>query len=226
MVLKGAIFDLDGTLIDSMGMWDDIAIEFFDAHGITPPEGLIESLRTLTVSQTAQLINELFQLDTTAEELTEKFNKMAENHYIHHLSLKPHVIPLLNQLSETGVKMCVATATDRYLVEAVLTRLGIARYFDFIITCTEAGSGKEEPDIFNKALELLNARIEETIIFEDSDLSIKTAKKAGFTVVGVFDETFAALADEIKDIADYYINSFMECNYFTDYNNLKNLSNN
>lgn len=212
MKLAGVIFDLDGTLIDSMTIWDDIAEEYLKMLDIEPTEGLIESLRALTVIQVAQLFCDKFQLTHSGEEILKQLNKMAEDYYTHKIPLKPHVISLLERLRKAGVKMCIATATERYLVEAALDRLGIAGYFEFIITCTEVGVGKEEPVIFNKALELLNTKIEETIIFEDSVLAVETAKKAGFTVIGVFDETFAAEADKIKKIADGYITSFDEWN--------------
>lgn len=208
MKLKGVIFDVDGTLIDSMSIWDDIVVNLLEKRGIVPTEEFLKSVRPLAAFQSATLVREKFKLSVTNEEVFHELNTMAESYYINHIKLKPHAKELLEGFKKAGVKICIATANERYLVEAALNRLDVAEYFEFIITSTDVGAGKEEPTIFLKALELLNTKIEETIIFEDSDLAIKTAKKIGFKVVGVYDEAFADKAEVIKETADSYITSF------------------
>jgi HAD superfamily hydrolase (TIGR01509 family) len=124
------------------------------------------------------------------------------------IPLKTAVLPFLDRLYRNNVKMCIATATERELAKAALERLSAAKYFDFILTCTEAGMGKDTPEFFLKALELLNTPRHETIVFEDALHAIKSAKAAGFLVVAVYDKSSYEEQEEIKSIADIYLNSF------------------
>lgn len=210
MKLKGAIFDLDGTLLDSMPVWDDICYLYLKSHGITPANDLREQMKTRSLLQCAQFFREEYNLAFTEELIMEQVNRMLEDQYMNHITVKPHVPEFLQVLRESGVKACIATATDRYLVEAALKRLKLDHYFSFIITCGEVGCGKDQGIIFQKALQQLGTAQEETVVFEDALHAIKSAKEAGFLVIGVYDLSAQKDLMEIKEIADRFIYSFKE----------------
>ena len=133
---------------------------------------------------------------------------MIENQYRLKVPLKTAVLPFLNRLYINNVRMCIATATEQNLAKAALYRLSAAKFFEFILTCSEAGMGKDTPEFFLKALELLNTPIHQTIVFEDALHAIKSAKAAGFPVAAVYDKSSYEDQKEMISIADIYLNSF------------------
>ena len=208
MKISGAIFDLDGTLLDSMYIWDTIGEEYLISRGITPEKGLNDKFKTMSIVQAAEYYQKNYGLTESTHEIIKGVNSMIDHLYSDVVGLKSGVIPFLNQLKCDNVKMCIATATDRYMVEAALKHNGIYEYFSDILTCTEVGFGKDSPIIFEKALECLGTPKDETLVFEDAFHAIETAKKAGFKVVGIFDKYSINEQAKIKETADYYVNSF------------------
>jgi HAD superfamily hydrolase (TIGR01509 family) len=184
---KGAIFDLDGTLFDSMFMWDAIAATYLESRGITPKPDLNEKVKSKTGRQVARIFRRDYGLRQSPDEIIDGFNALLAGFYADKVQLKPGVSNMLEALKKRGVAMCIATATDRHLVEAGLRRTGIIDYFGRIFTCTEAGAGKELPDIFQQALRFLGTDIADTVVFEDAFYAVRTAKRAGFTVAAVND---------------------------------------
>ena len=211
MKIKGAIFDLDGTLLDSMFIWDTIGEDYLIHRGITPEYGLNEKFKTMSIVQAATYYQSNYGLTESVEEIISGVNGMIDHFYANVVTLKSGVLSYLHRLKADGVKMCIATATDRYMAEAALKRNGIFEFFSGILTCTEVGFGKDNPMIFEKALKVLGTDKNETLIFEDALHAIETAKKSGFKVVGVFDQYSIKEQEKIKEISDYYINSFEEC---------------
>lgn len=210
MNLKGAIFDLDGTLLDSMPLWDHVGEDYLREQGITPEEGLKERFIAMSLFQAAQYFQEHYRVPYTEDEISDQINALIERYYRYELPLKPHAAEFLQKLGKAGVKMCVATATDRHLVEAALKRLGIADHFQCIFTCSEVGCGKDEPIIFHKALETLGTGLEDTYVFEDALYAIRTAKAAGFHIAGVYDAASAADENHIRELADRYMHTLEE----------------
>ena len=210
MNIKGAIFDLDGTLLDSMHAWENVARDYILSRGAVPRSGLREAVRPLSLLQVAEYFKAEYGVTGEIQEIMDGVNKVIEGFYFERAVLKPGARELIASLEQEGVPMCIATATDRHLVEAALARNGIMSAFSGIITCTEAGSGKDEPEIFFQALALLGTPKEETAVFEDALYAVKTARAAGFKVVAVYDRSATAFQDEIKAMAHLYINSLYE----------------
>ncbi len=208
-MLKGAIFDFDGTLVDSMFIWDTIGEDYLRALGKEPHEDLKETFMTLTLEEAAEYYRQHYGVKLTVKEIVDGVNSMVEGIYRTKVVLKPGILDYLHWLKENGVKMCVATVTDRYLVEETLERLGILHYFSEVFTCAEVGYGKDKPIIYRKALEHLGTSKGDTFVFEDSLFALKTAKTDGFTTVGVYDR-HENRQDELKSLANYYIRDFAD----------------
>ena len=208
-MLTGAIFDFDGTLLDSMFIWDTIGEDYLRTLGKEPHEDLKETFMTLTLEEAAEYYREHYKVTLSVTEIVDSINAMVEGIYRTKVTLKPGVTDYLRLLKERGVKMCVATVTDRYLVEDTLERLGILHYFSEIFTCAEVGYGKDKPIIYQKALEHLGTAKEETFVFEDSLFALETAKIDGFPTVGVYD-MHESRQEEMKRLADCYVRSFEE----------------
>ncbi|MGN0335571.1 MAG: HAD family hydrolase [Lachnospiraceae bacterium] len=207
MKLEGAVFDLDGTLLDSMGIWDSVGERYLLSNGIVPKENLKAEIREMSLKQAAQYLIRIYGIPKSAEEICGDVNRMIEKFYREEASLKAGVRDFVEMLAENQVGMCIATATDRYLVEAALTRCGIRKYFSEIFTCSDVGHGKDEPVIFERAWKSLGTEKEKTWIFEDAVHALRTAKDAGFVTVGVFDR-FEEDQKTVRSLSDVYIESF------------------
>ena len=208
-MIKGAIFDLDGTLLDSMFIWDTIGEEYLRSLGKEPHEDLKETFMTLTLEEAAEYYREHYGVTLSVKEIVDGVNAMVEQTYRTKVTLKPGISEYLAWLKGNGVRMCVATVTDRYLVEETLERLGVRHYFSEIFTCAEVGFGKDKPIIYQKALEHLGTAKDETYVFEDMLFALNTAKTDGFPTVGVYDR-HEAHQDELKELSDYYIRDFTD----------------
>ena len=208
MKITGAIFDMDGTLLDSMEMWDNVGQNYLRSLGLEPREGFREILRPLSLRQSAEYMRQAYCIDRTVEQIMEDIDRGIEQRYFTDLPLKPGVFEMLESLRRRGVPLCIATATDRYLVEAGLRRIGVLDYFEFILTCTEVGVGKDQPDIYETALRRLGTAKETTYVFEDALYAVETAKRAGFPVVGVYDKSASAMTERIRSLCDRFVVSF------------------
>ena len=208
-MIKGAIFDLDGTLLDSMFIWDTIGEEYLRSLGKEPHEDLKETFMTLTLEEAAVYYREHYGVTLSVKEIVDGVNAMVEQTYRTKVTLKPGIAEYLAWLKENGVRMCVATVTDRYLVEETLDRLGVRHYFSEIFTCAEVGFGKDKPIIYQKALEHLGTEKSDTYVFEDLPFALNTAKTDGFPTVGVYDR-HEVHHDELKELANYYIFDFTD----------------
>ncbi len=206
-MIKGAIFDFDGTLVDSMFIWDSFGEDYLRTLGIEPKENLAEAFKTFTLEQAAEYYRENYGVTLSVEEIVDGVNEMVAEIYRSKVTLKGGVREFLEGLRSRGVKMCVATVTDRPIVEEVLASLGIRDYFVEILTCAEVGYNKETPHIYSAALEVLGTKKDETIVFEDVLHALMTAKNDGFTVAAVYDK-YEEKQVEMRAVADYYISDY------------------
>ena len=194
MRLQSAIFDMDGTLLDSMPIWRDLGTSVLRGLGIEPEPETDEMLKTLSLRHGIAYCKEHYHLPQTEEELIGRV-----------------VDRFLSLLKMEGVWMYVATATDRPLAEAALRHAGIDHYFRGLITVAEVGVGKKESaEIYERAMRRLQSNKKDTVVFEDAFHAIQTAKAAGFRVAAVYDASEEAHQEEIRGLADYYIRSFEE----------------
>ncbi|MFV0517918.1 MAG: HAD family hydrolase [Aminipila sp.] len=209
MHITGAIFDLDGTLLDSMAIWETIAVDYLRLRGIEPTENLNETFKAMSLQQSAQYYQRHYNIVDSTDKIIEDINKMIESFYINEVQPKRGVKCFLENLKNRNTKMIVATAIDKHIAKAALTRCNLLDYFEDILTCREIGCGKDKPDIYIEGLSRLKTKKESTWVFEDSIHALNTAKLAGFPVVGVYDKSEID-SKSVCSIADMYINSFEE----------------
>lgn len=208
-MIKGAIFDLDGTLLDSMHIWNNMGERYLRSIGYEPRENLNDTFRTLSLYQAACYYISEYGVDLSVDEIMNGINNMIEKYYRNEAVLKAGAAEFLKKLNDNGVKMCIATATDKYLVEAALKHCGISEYFSDIFTCTSVGHGKDEPVIYREALKHLDTDKSETVVFEDSFYALRTAKKDGFITAAIFD-SYEKNQSELKALADFYITNYTD----------------
>ena len=208
MNIKNAIFDMDGTLVDSLMIWEvfwvKIGEKYLGKKDFVPSEEIDKSVRTMTLRDAIELIRERYSIRESGDEILEFVNEMLRSFYSETVLLKDGVREFLENCRKNGVKMCIASATAPDLVELALKHCEIKDYFLKLFSCGAIGVGKEKPDVFLLAQESLGSDIEDTWVFEDSLVAIETAKKAGFKTVGIYDR-YNYGADRIKEIADEYI---------------------
>ena len=206
--IKGAIFDMDGTLVDSLMLWDIIWSKFgsqFCKDGIfAPSEADDKAVRTMTLKDAMYYIHNQYNIGKSGDELLEMVNEIITNFYSKEVMLKEGVAEFLEYLDKNGVKMCIASATAIQLIKIALKHCNIENYFTDILSCADIGKGKDKPDIYLKALETLGTSVDETCIFEDSHIAICTADTIGIKTVGIYDK-YNYGQDEIKKIATVYI---------------------
>ncbi len=206
--IKGAIFDLDGTLIDSMGVWERIDREFLRKRNIDPPVGLSQTVKNMTFRKSALYFKSRFNITDSIEEIMAEWNDMADYEYSHKIKLKSGIEEFLSYLKAQDVKIGLATTNYRPLVEKVLKNNGILSFFAAISTKTEVGRGKQFPDIYLATAKKLVLEPGQCVVFEDILPAIIGAKRAGMKVIGVHDESAREEEKEIKEEADAYIYDF------------------
>lgn len=210
MMIKGAVFDMDGTLLDSMPVWEHASERYLLEKGIVAEEGLSEILFSMSMRQGAEYVKEKYGLREDIDTIVAGVNEIVFTAYEKEVQPKEGIRELLEELRGRGIPMAVATSTDRPMVEAALKRTGLEAYFARVFTCTEVGAGKVRPDIYDAAAQFLGTKPGETWVFEDALYAIKTAKAAGFPVAGIYDETSRREQEEIRALADVYLRDWKE----------------
>lgn len=212
--IKAVIFDIDGTLLDSMGVWTDIDDIFIEKYHLTPPDTFHEGMEGKSYSETAEYFLEIFPtLTQTSEEIQEEWHQMAYDQYGQVVRMQKGAYEFLHTLKEQGYKLGVATSNQKELAIHALKSQGVYELFDVIRTACEVGAGKPAPDVYLSVAKELEVSPKECLVFEDVPMGILAGKNAGMKVCA-FDDWFSKKQEAKKrELADYYIK---------DYNDIKN----
>ncbi len=203
------LFDFDGTLVDSMGVWVQIDEDYIKKYNLVEPEHFHKDMEGLSYTETAEYFLKVFPtLPHTVEELKEEWYHMALYKYTHEIELKKGAEAFLRKAKEDGFKTGIATSNDRQLVEACLASLGISECIDTISTGCEVQKGKPAPDVYLKAAENLHIKPESCLVFEDVPMGILAGKNAGMEVCAVEDWFSAKQREKKRALADYYIQDY------------------
>ena len=219
-MIKGAIFDIDGTLLDSMPIWENAGARYLATLGIKAKPDLKERLDALSLPEGAIYMQKEYGLSVSAEDILEGVNQVVKDFYYKEAVMKPGAYALVKRLKENGVKLIIATATDKEMAKAALIRNGIWQDFTGMITCEEAGAGKTSPKVFEFARQKLGTKKEETWVFEDSLYAVKTATEAGFPVCSIYDTYSVGNAKEIQRLSNIYVRDFSEIGDYS-FSNMK-----
>lgn len=208
---KAVIFDLDGTLVDSMWVWKEIDIRFLGKYGLTVPEGLNDELEGYSFHETARYFKNRFkELPLTVEEIMQTWNHMASEIYINEIKLKDGVKEFIQLLKDRNMKLAIATSNSRKLAKDCLRSKGILDAFDYICTSDEVPKGKPEPDVYLHAAKMINETPENALVFEDIPYGLLAGKRAGMEVCAVKDPYSERAVKEKREIADYYIDTYYD----------------
>lgn len=205
MKITGAIFDMDGTLLNSMDYWGTVAEEYLNSLGITPTENTNKRFLEDGMKNWYEYCQREYGLSASPNEAKREIYRLMDEKYKTVVEVKNGARNLLEALYQKDVKMCLATATDRESVEMILKRLNLEKYFSRIFTSGEVGVGKHEPLIYEIALDFLGTDKKTTYIFEDAIYAMRTAYENGFKVVGVYDKNVYATEDEVKSLCHVYL---------------------
>ena len=206
--VDAVIFDMDGTLLNTLWAWKNSTSNFLRSRGIEPPENIDAEMAALSLLEGAREIKKRYGFKESPEELLEEVLATVRKFYEEDAMPKPGVPGVLQALKKQGIKICVATASAREFAEAAFKRTGLMEYIDFIITCDEVGVGKQNPLVYETALKKLGTDRKRTLVVEDALHALQTAKKAGFPTAGVYEVNFAADQSALQSDATYYVPSF------------------
>lgn len=210
---KAVIFDLDGTLVDSMWMWKAIDIEYLGRYGYDLPPTLQKDIEGMSFSETAVYFKETFRIPESLEEIKTTWNRMAYDKYTKEVPLKKGVMEFLIYCKSKGIKMGIATSNSRELVESTIDALNIREYFDYIMTSCDVEKGKPAPDVYLETAKRLGVEPSQCLVFEDIEMGILAGKNAGMEVCAVEDEFSLNQIETKKKLSDYYIRDYydIEC---------------
>jgi HAD superfamily hydrolase (TIGR01509 family) len=204
------IFDLDGTLVDSMWIWKQIDIDYLKKYGVELPENLQYEIEGMSFTETAHYFKERFGIDDDIESIKAEWNNMAADLYENEIRLKSGAAKLVKLLSERGLRLGIGTSNFRALTESVLHSNGIYAYFDVIRTSCEVPRGKPSPDIYLKVAEELKIATSKCVVFEDTYAGVLAAKRAGMKACAVYDAYSKTRWQELIELSDMHVESMDE----------------
>lgn len=209
-MIKGILFDFDGTLLDSMSAWTQVGDALLMRYGIQANEDLDQRFQTFTLRQAAEYLHRQYLLDQSIDFILQELQEIVKQRYQHDLPLKPGVTACLDRLVKEDVQLAVVTASQKAITLEALQRCGILSYFQHIVTCEELGMNKTQPAIFLHAQRLLGLAQEEVLVVDDALHALQAAKKAGFTCWAMYDESQQQDWAQITQLSDQAFSSMKE----------------
>ena len=206
--MKAVIFDLDGTILKSMEVWEVIDEKFLAKRGFSVPEGYVAEICARSFREAAEYTINLFNLTESADEIMAEWHEMAIYEYENNIKLVPTAYDYLTKLKDKKIKLAVATGLSEALYKPCLINNGIYDFFDVLCSTDHVERGKEHPDVYLLAAEKLGAEPKDCVVFEDVLPAVKSAKKAGMTVYALYDEASKNNRAEIEKISDGYLFDF------------------
>lgn len=208
--IEGAVFDLDGTLLDSSWVWEKVDEKFLGDRGFQVPDDYVDEISPLGAERAAVYTIERFGLNEDKDDIVREWIEMAKKEYATEVVCKPYAKEFLEKLHKLNIKMAVATSSDRELFMKTLEREGILKYFRKIVTVDEVERGKGYPDIYEEAARRIKVNPHKCLVFEDILAGVTGASLGEFNVVAVFDEKSKHNWEKIKSISKYSINDYKE----------------
>lgn len=208
--IEGAVFDLDGTLLDSSWVWEKVDEKFLGDRGFQVPDDYVDEISPLGAERAAVYTIERFGLNEDKDDIVREWIEMAKKEYATEVVCKPYAKEFLEELQKLNIKMAVATSSDRELFMKTLEREGILKYFQKIVTVDEVERGKGYPDIYEEAVRRIKVNPHKCLVFEDILAGVTGASLGEFNVVAVFDEKSKHNWEKIKSISKYSINDYKE----------------
>ena len=208
--IEGAVFDLDGTLLDSSWVWEKVDEKFLGDRGFQVPDDYVDEISPLGAERAAVYTIERFGLNEDKDDIVREWIEMAKKEYATEVVCKPYAKEFLEELHKLNIKMAVATSSDRELFMKTLERVGILKYFQKIVTVDEVERGKGYPDIYEEAARRIKVNPHKCLVFEDILAGVTGASLGEFNVVAVFDEKSKHNWEKIKSISKYSINDYKE----------------
>ena len=208
--IEGAVFDLDGTLLDSSWVWEKVDEKFLGDRGFQVPDDYVDEISPLGAERAAVYTIERFGLNEDKDDIVREWIEMAKKEYATEVVCKPYAKEFLEELHKLNIKMAVATSSDRELFMKTLEREGILEYFQKIVTVDEVERGKGYPDIYEEAARRIKVNPHKCLVFEDILAGVTGASLGEFNVVAVFDEKSKHNWEKIKSISKYSINDYKE----------------
>ena len=208
--IKAVIFDMDGTLIDSTGIWHEIDVNFFAKRGMELPKDYAQHIVHLGLKQAAVFTKENYCPNESIQDIMDEWHQMSTDIYRHDVLLKEGALELLEIFKKNNVKMAIATANDEELYKPCIERLGIGQYFDFIADVNNVKEGKQSARIYEFLAEQMNADRANTLVIEDMPTCVKTAYQNGFITIAVYDNASKDFDNEKRKNSHLFINNFQE----------------
>ena len=209
-MIKGIIFDIDGVVLDSMSIWNDLGARYLRSLNVEPEEGLNEILFSMSMEQGADYLKEHYKLKRSTASILNGIQDMLRDFYYYEVPAKPGAKELMEFLKEKGMRITAATSSPRSHIEKALTRNKLLRYVEVIYTTGEIGISKHSPDIYNKAASYMKLAPAEVLVLEDSLYALKTAKEAGYKTAGVYDKDGETDQAGVEATGDIYIRNLSE----------------
>lgn len=211
--IDAVIFDMDGTLIDSMWLWRQIDIDYFARFNLELPDTLQHEIEGMSFLQTAEYMKKKFGFTDSVDEMMNAWNEMAYELYSNVVDFKPGVLDFIKGCKKRNIKLGIATSNSRYLFDAASNHLLLDKYFDCMLTGSEITNGKPAPDVYLTVAKRLNVDTNRCLVFEDIIAGIMAGKNAGMKVCAVYDEYSKSTTDEKIRTADYYITDYTELEF-------------